>query len=106
MGGNMQKTMMKQLQKMQADMERVQLELGEARVEGTSGGGAVRAVVDGHQNFIELHIDPAAVDADDIEMLQDMVMAACNDAVRKSRQMAEAKMARVTSTVSVPGLKL
>ena len=60
MGGNMQK-MMKQIQKMQAEIERIQLELGNDRVEGTAGGGAVRAVADGHQSFVEIHIDPAAV---------------------------------------------
>lgn len=105
MGGNMQK-MMKQIQKMQADMERVQLELADERVEGTSGGGVVKAVVDGHQNFVELHIDPAAVDPEDVDMLQDLVMAACNEAVRKSKQMAESRMTRVTGSMSVPGLKL
>ncbi|MGB4337301.1 MAG: YbaB/EbfC family nucleoid-associated protein [Bacillota bacterium] len=105
MGGNMQK-MMKQIQKMQAEIERIQLELGNDRVEGTAGGGAVRAVADGHQSFVEIHIDPAAVDPDDVEMLQDLVMAACNEAIRKSKQLAESKMAKVTGSISVPGLKL
>ncbi len=98
--------MMKQIQKMQAEIERIQLELGNDRVEGTAGGGAVRAVADGHQSFVEIHIDPAAVDPDDVEMLQDLVMAACNEAIRKSKQLAESKMAKVTGSISVPGLKL
>lgn len=105
MGGNMQK-MMKQIQKMQADMERVQMELADDRIEGSAGGGVVTAVVDGHQNFVEIRVDRAVVDPDDIEMLQDLIMAACNEAVRKSKQMAESKMAKVTGNISVPGLKL
>ena len=104
MGGNMQK-MMKQFQKMQAEMERVQQELADDRVEGTAGGGVVRVVVNGHQEFVEIHIDPAAVDPDDVEMLEDLVLAACSEAVRKSKQVAESKMAKVTGNVSVPGLK-
>ena len=55
---------------------------------------------------MEIHIDPAAVDPDDVEMLQDLVMAACNEAIRKSKQLAESKMAKVTGSISVPGLKL
>lgn len=105
MGGNMQK-MMKQIQKMQAEMERVQQELADDRIEGTAGGGVVRVVVNGHQDFVEIHIDPAAVDPDDVEILEDLVLAACGEAVRKSKQAAEAKMSKATGNVSIPGLKL
>ncbi|MDD2202664.1 MAG: YbaB/EbfC family nucleoid-associated protein [Firmicutes bacterium] len=103
MGGNMKK-MMKQVQKMQADMERVQKELGEERIEATAGGGVVKAVVNGHQEMLEIHIDPATVDPDDVEMLEDLVVAACNEALRKARELAEQRLAKVTGNVSIPGL--
>ena len=103
MGGNMKK-MMKQVQKMQADMEIVQKELGEERIEATAGGGVVKAVVSGHQEMLEIHIDPAAVDPDDVEMLEDLVVAACNEALRKARDLAEQRLAKVTGNVSIPGL--
>lgn len=103
MGGNMKK-MMKQVQKMQADMERVQKELGEERVEATAGGGVVKAIVSGHQEMLEIHIDPAAVDPDDLEMLEDLVVAACNEALRKARDLAEQRLAKVTGNMSIPGL--
>ncbi|MCR4426614.1 MAG: YbaB/EbfC family nucleoid-associated protein [Firmicutes bacterium] len=104
MGGNFQK-MMKQVQKMQADMVRIQEELGSKLVEATSGGGAVRVVANCHQELVEIHIDPAAVDPEDVDMLQDLILAACNEALRKARETAEAELAKVTGGISVPGLK-
>ncbi|MFA7635590.1 MAG: YbaB/EbfC family nucleoid-associated protein [Bacillota bacterium] len=103
MGGNMKK-MMKQVQKMQADMERVQKELGEERIEATAGGGVVKAVVSGHQEMLEICIDPSVVDPDDVEMLEDLVVAACNEALRKARDLAEQRLAKVTGNMSIPGL--
>ena len=91
--GNLQRMAMQ----MQQEMERIQAELAEAQVEGTAGGGAVRAVVTGKQTLVSITIDPAAVDPDDVEMLQDLVTAAVNDALEASRQLAEQKMGVLTS---------
>jgi DNA-binding YbaB/EbfC family protein len=91
--GNLQRMAMQ----MQQEMERIQGELAEATVEGTAGGGAVRAVVTGKQSLVSLTIDPAAVDPDDVEMLQDLVTAAVNDALDGSRRLAEQKMGAISS---------
>lgn len=90
--GNLQRMAMQ----MQQEMTRVQAELAEARVEGSSGGGAVRAVVTGTQELTSIAIDPSAVDPADVEMLEDLVVAAVNDALQSSRRLAEQKMAAVT----------
>jgi DNA-binding YbaB/EbfC family protein len=81
---------------MQQEMARVQAELAETEVEGTSGGGVVRAVVTGKQEVRKIEIDPSAVDPEDLDMLQDLVVAAINDALESSRHLAEQKMAAVT----------
>jgi len=98
--GNLQKMAMQ----MQRDMARVEEELLEARLEGSAGGGVVRAVVSGKQELIELHIDPDAVDPADVEMLQDLVVAAVNDAVRASRDLEKSKMAAITGGLRIPGM--
>jgi DNA-binding YbaB/EbfC family protein len=82
---------------MQQEMERILGELAEATVEGSAGGGAVRAVVTGKQTLVSLAIDPGAVDPDDVEMLQDLVTAAVNDALEASRKLAEQKMGALSS---------
>jgi DNA-binding YbaB/EbfC family protein len=87
---------------MQAEMARVQAELDELTLEGTAGGGAVAAVVNGRQELVSLRIDPEVVDADDVEMLQDLVTAAVNDGLRLAKQTAEEKMARVTGGMKLP----
>jgi DNA-binding YbaB/EbfC family protein len=87
---------------MQAEMARVQTELDELTLEGTAGGGAVTAVVNGRQELVSLRIDPEVVDADDVEMLQDLVTAAVNDGLRLAKQTAEEKMARVTGGMKLP----
>jgi len=91
-------------QQMQAEMARVQAELDELTVDGTAGGGAVTAVVNGHQELVSLTIDPDVVDSDDVEMLQDLVTAAVNDGLRRVKQIAEEKMARVTGGLRLPGM--
>ncbi|HSL97816.1 MAG TPA: YbaB/EbfC family nucleoid-associated protein [Candidatus Deferrimicrobiaceae bacterium] len=91
--GNLQRVAMQ----MQQEMERIQAELAEAEVEGTAGGGAVRAVVTGKQTLVSITIEPAAVDPADVEMLQDLVTAAVNDALEGSRRLAEEKMGALTS---------
>ena len=89
---------------MQQEMERVQAELAETKVDGSSGGGVVRAVVTGKQELVSITIDPSAVDPDDVEMLQDLVTAAVNDALDSSRRMAEQKMGAMQSLGGLGGL--
>jgi DNA-binding YbaB/EbfC family protein len=81
---------------MQQEMERIQAELSETQVEGSAGGGVVRAVVTGKQTLVSITIDPAAVDPEDVEMLQDLVTAAVNDALEASRRLAEQKLGALT----------
>ena len=94
----------KMAQQMQAEMARVQAELDAMTLETTAGGGAVRAVVNGRQELVELHIDRAVVDPDDVDMLQDLVTAAVNDGLRQVKQRAEEMMGRVTGGLRLPGL--
>jgi len=89
---------------MQQEMLRIQAELEQAVVEGTAGGGVVRATVTGKQELVSVTIDPSAVDPADVELLQDLVVAAVNDALRASRELAESKMAAVTGGLRLPGL--
>ncbi len=91
-------------QQMQQDMLRVQAELESAKVNGSAGGGVVSATVTGKQELVSITIDPAAVDPADVEMLQDLVVAAVNDALRASRELAEQKMAAVTGGLRLPGM--
>jgi nucleoid-associated protein EbfC len=91
-------------QQMQQEMLRVQNELGESQVDGSAGGGVVKAVVTGKQELVSITIDPDAVDPSDVEMLQDLIVAAVNDALRASRELAEEKMAGVTGGLQIPGM--
>jgi nucleoid-associated protein EbfC len=91
-------------QQMQQEMLRIQSELEAATVTGSSGGGAVSATVTGKQELVGLTIDPSAVDPSDVEMLQDLVVAAVNDALRASRDLAEQKMSAVTGGLRLPGM--
>jgi DNA-binding YbaB/EbfC family protein len=92
------------VQKMQQDMARVQSELEAAQVDGSAGGGVVSATVTGKGELVSITIDPSAVDPADVEMLQDLVVAAVNDALRASRDLAEEKMAAVTGGLKIPGM--
>lgn len=94
----------KMAQQMQAEMARVQAEIAELSLEGSAGGGAVKAVVNGNGEVVSLTIDPAAVDPDDLGMLQDLVTAAVNDGVHRIKQAVEEKTARVTSGLRLPGV--
>ena len=96
--------MMKQAQKMQAEMARVQEELTEERVEASVGGGVVKAVMTGDLKLERVVIDPAAVDPDDVAMLEDMVAAAVNEALRQAQELASSKMSQVTGGMNIPGL--
>lgn len=101
--GNMQ-NMMKQMQKMQKKMAEAQEELGEKKVEGTAGGGMVTVVVTGHKEIVEVSIKPEVVDPDDIEMLQDLVLAATNDALKKADEITNQTMGQFTKGMNIPGL--
>ncbi|HHW72753.1 MAG TPA: YbaB/EbfC family nucleoid-associated protein [Firmicutes bacterium] len=100
---NMQK-MMRQMQKMQEDLARVQAELENMTVEGTAGGGVVTVVVNGHQVVQEVKIQPEAVDPEDIEMFEDLILAAVNDGLRKSRDLSASEIEKVTGKLNIPGL--
>ena len=91
-------------QQMQQDMARVRSELEAAQVDGSAGGGVVSATVTGKGELVSITIDPSAVDPSDVEMLQDLVVAAVNDALRASRDLAEEKMAAVTGGLKIPGM--
>ena len=92
------------VQKMQQEMARVQSELEAAQIDGSAGGGVVSAIVTGKGELVSIAIDPSAVDPADVEMLQDLVVAAVNDALRASRDLAEEKMAAVTGGLKIPGM--
>jgi DNA-binding YbaB/EbfC family protein len=91
-------------QQMQQDLLRIQGELETMMVDGSAGGGVVKAVVTGKQELVSVTIDPAAVDPTDVDMLQDLIVAAVNDALKTSRQVAEEKMAAVTGGLRLPGM--
>ena len=98
--GNLQRM----AQQMQQEMLRIQAELEATIVNGSAGGGVVAATVTGKQELVSVTIDPSAVDPEDVEMLQDLVVAAVNDALRASREIAEQKMSAVTGGLRIPGL--
>jgi len=101
--GNMQ-GMMKQMQKMQKKMAQAQEELGEKRIEGTAGGGMVTITVTGHKEVVEVKIKPEVVDSDDIEMLEDLVLAATNDALKKADELTNQTMGQFTKGLNLPGM--
>jgi DNA-binding YbaB/EbfC family protein len=92
------------LQQMQKRMATMQEELGSAVVQGTAGGGAVTCEVSGHQELRSIAISKDAVDPDDVETLQDLVLAAVNDGLKKSQELAQQKMAGLTGGLKIPGL--
>lgn len=100
---NMAKAM-KSLQKFQQSLEKLQQELAERTVEASAGGGAVTAVADGSGKLRAVRIDPAAVDPADLEMLQDMIVAAVNESLRLAKEMVEKEMARLYDELGLPGL--
>ena len=100
---NMQQ-MLKQAQRMQAEMARVQEELKDERVVASVGGGAVKVVMTGELMVESVTIDPSAVDPDDVGMLQDLIVAATNEAIRQAQDVAQRKMGAVTGGLGLPGL--
>lgn len=95
--------MMKQAQKLQSKMLKLQEELAEKTIESSSGGGMIRVVANGRQQIVSIHIDKEVVDPDDVDMLQDMILAAVNDALTKSQEMVAAEMGKVTGGINLPG---
>ena len=98
--GNLLKT----AQKLQERMAKLQEELGERNIEASAGGGMVTVVASGKQDIVSIKIDPEVVDADDVEMLQDLVLAAVNDALSQAKQMVNDEMSKLTGGVSIPGM--
>ena len=103
-GGMNQAAMMKQAQKMQAEMLRMQEEMESKTYTATAGGGMVTATVNGKHEVLDLKINPEAVDPDDVEMLQDMVIAAVNEAMRTADAEASSNMSRLTGGLNLGGL--
>jgi nucleoid-associated protein EbfC len=93
----------KMAQQMQAEMARAEAELAKLTVEGTAGGGAVKVVATGKQDIVSVTIDPDVVDPDDVEMLQDLVLAAVTEALNQSREASAKRMERVTGGFKIPG---
>ena len=103
-GGMNQAAMMKQAQKMQQEMLRMQEEMENKTYSATTGGGMVTASVNGKHEVVDLKINPEAVDPDDVEMLQDMIIAAVNEAMRAADTDAQNNMARLTGGLNLGGL--
>ena len=98
------KSILRQAQQLQAKLAKAQEELGSLTVEATSGGGAVKVVIDGHQKVHSVEISPEVVDAEDIELLQDLVMAAINEAISKSQELVSKRLSSLTGGLNIPGL--
>jgi len=94
--------MLKQIQQMQAKMAKIQEELGEKMVTGTAGGGMVEVVANGHQKVLSVRVKSEVVDPADVEMLQDLVLAAVNDAMDKARELATKEMGAMTAGMGLP----
>ena len=100
----MDKSMLRQARQLQAKMAKVQEELGNVIVEATSGGGAVKVVMNGHQNVQSVQILPEAVNSEDVEMLQDLIVSAVNEAIAKSQEVANKQLSSLTGGLNIPGL--
>ncbi len=101
-GGMGQGNLMAQVAKMQEELERVQEELAQEEIEGSAGGGMVKVVVNGQQEILSITLDPEVVDPEDVEMLQDLIMAAIQDAVAKSKALADERMEGLTGGLDLP----
>ncbi|MCK4378018.1 MAG: YbaB/EbfC family nucleoid-associated protein [Deltaproteobacteria bacterium] len=98
--------LLKQAQQMQAKMAKIQEEVGARTVESSAGGGMVKVVANGRQEILSISVEPQVVDPDDIDMLQDLVVAAVNQALKEAGEMMAAEMGKVTGGIKVPGLTL
>ena len=100
----MDKSMLRQAQQLQAKLAKAQEELANITVDATSGGGAVKVVIDGHQKVHSVEISPEVVTAGDVELLQDLVMTAVNDALAKSQELVSKRLSSLTGGLNIPGL--
>ncbi|MFZ5428042.1 MAG: YbaB/EbfC family nucleoid-associated protein [Thermodesulfobacteriota bacterium] len=96
--------MLRQAQMMQKKMQQIQEEMNTRTVEATAGGGMVTVVAKGSQDIVSIRIDKTVVDPEDVDMLQDLVLAAVNDALKKARDMQQAEMAALTGGLKIPGM--
>lgn len=102
-GGSMNK-MIKQAKKVQEQIAKMQEDLKEREIEASAGGGVVSVIVNGKQELKSIKINPEAVDPEDVEMLEDLIIAAVNEGVRKSQDMVSTEMAKITGGLNIPGL--
>lgn len=98
------KDMMKQMQKLQDEMVKAQEALGDERVEATAGGGAVRVAANGKQEILEIKVDPGAVNPEDVDVLEEMILVAVNDALRQAGELAQQRLGGLTGGMNIPGL--
>ncbi|NLW51739.1 MAG: YbaB/EbfC family nucleoid-associated protein [Tissierellia bacterium] len=103
-GGQNMNSMMKQMQKMQKQIEDAQKEIEETEVTATAGGGVIEVVANGKKEIISISIDKDVVDPEDVEMLQDMIVAGVNEAIRAAEKLSEEKMSKITGGLNIPGL--
>ncbi|ABS35572.1 MULTISPECIES: YbaB/EbfC family nucleoid-associated protein [Clostridium] len=104
MGGANMNNLMKQAQKLQQDMEKMQGEMEKKEFSATVGGGAVTAVANGKKQIVDIKIEPEVVDEDDIEMLEDLIMSACNEALKKAEEDTSSEVKRLTGGMNLPGM--
>lgn len=103
-GGGGRNNMMKQIEKLQKQMEEMQENLANEEISATAGGGAVRATVNGNKELISIDLDKDAVDPDDVEMLEDLIVAAVNEALRNAESKMSSQMGKFTGRLNIPGL--
>ena len=103
-GGGGRNNMMKQIEKLQKQMEEMQENLANEEISATSGGGAVCATVNGNKELISIKLDKDAVDPDDVEMLEDLIVAAVNEAMRSAESKMSSQMGKFTGGLNIPGL--
>ncbi len=96
--------LMKQAQKMQSRILKVQEEMAEKTIEASAGGGMVTVIANGRQEIVSIKVEKEVVDPDDVEMLEDLILAAVNDALKKSQQMMAEEMQKITGGMNIPGL--
>ena len=94
--------MMKKVQKLQADMAKMQEELKKRTIEASTGGGAVKVVINGEKQIVSLKIEPSAVDPEDVEMLEDLITSAVNEAIKKVDAMMSQEMGKLTGGLNLP----
>jgi DNA-binding YbaB/EbfC family protein len=96
--------MMKEAQKLQQQMAALQEEVGKRKVEATAGGGMVTVEANGKQDNVSIKFDPEVLSKDDVQLLEDLVQAACNEALRKSRELVQQELGKLTGGLKIPGL--